>query len=148
MKFSAKTELAMPQEAAFDKLTDVDRLSALGVERGIEVSQTAGEGVEAGAAWRAEFLARRKTRALEITAQEVTPPESVTIDAKGEFLSFHVVMAVKKKSKKASTLNVAVEAKGENLQGRLLVQSAKLARKRIASAFSERLDKFAEMLCE
>ena len=146
MKFSAKTNVAVSNEVAFEKLTNTEFLASLGAQRGIEVTQTSGEGVQAGSTWRAEFQARRKTRSLEIQALEVTSPEVIVVDAKGEFLSFHVTISLKHKSKKSCVMDINVEARGENLQGRLLVQSAKLARNRITSGFSDRLNSFATML--
>lgn len=145
MRVETTTTIPAAPEAVFDKLTDMGWISSLLSARNVVLTQTAGDGVAAGSAWTANFTARGAARTITVDVSRCDAPSALTASGEGGAIKAQVEITLSPEGNGTSA-HFALEAEGKTLQGRLLVQSAKLARGRIEKRFAKGVDKLAAQI--
>lgn len=145
MRLEPTTTVPASPEVVFDKLTDLAWIEGILGARGVVLSQTAGTGVAAGSAWQADFTARGAQRSIRVSLSRCDAPTDIVAVGEGKLIKATVDITLSA-SGTGTSAQFAVEAEGLSLQGRLLVQSAKLARGRIEKRFAKGVEKLGAQI--
>lgn len=146
MRFSSRTDLEMPIQTVFDRLSDFPRFEAAARKRGAEVKPiVAGKD---GRGWDMRFRLRGRMRSVKVVLDRFERPDLLTFD--GESKSFTLALAVTlvALSRSHTRLGVEVDIRPRTLSGRLLLQSARLMKSGYARKFDEGVKAFAERILE
>ncbi|GAA6209440.1 SRPBCC family protein [Cognatishimia sp. WU-CL00825] len=139
MQFSAKEDLDVPIDDAFNLLSEYDVFERMAMRRGIEVVRnTDASEFGVGSSWKIDFDWRGK--AIKMRAEIVTfeRPERVVLDVKTQGLDIKIDFELVALSRKRTRLHLVTDIDARTLPMRLLVQSMKLARGNIDKKLQER----------
>jgi len=147
MQFTAREDIEIPIEQLFDRMSRFETFERAALRRGAEVTRT--DTLEApgvGMTWVARFSFRNKRRKLSIVLTEFERPGRMVFDSKTPGMETRTVIELLQLSRKRTRMDVSVELKPQSLAARLLVQSLKLARRRINKRFRLRVADYARDL--
>ncbi|WP_380054568.1 SRPBCC family protein [Falsihalocynthiibacter sp. SS001] len=147
MKFEAIKDIEAPVDLVFRAVSDFAHMERAALRRGLEVQPLAQSDLDGALkGWKMRFVFRNKprnatTRLIEITANHGYIVEGICGGIHGT-----AVVDVVPLSKKRTRLKIAVDTKAKTLSARLVLQSLKIARKRLQQKFLKRIGKLAQEL--
>ncbi|MFP4273685.1 MAG: SRPBCC family protein [Paracoccaceae bacterium] len=147
MQFTAREDIEIPIEQLFERMSRFETFERAALRRGAEVTRAdtlAAPG--AGMTWVARFGFRGKPRKLTVVLTEYAAPSRMVFDSKTAGLETRTVVELLQLSRKRTRMDVAVALQPRSLAARLLVQSLKLARRRIERRFRLRVANYARDL--
>ncbi|WP_204115610.1 SRPBCC family protein [Shimia biformata] len=140
MEIKSKATLDVPIEDVFATLSDFEGYERSALRRGIEVERldTLG-GAGVGAKWDLKFQFRGKDRQLELELVEYNRPEEMVFKSHMQGLDVDSRVELVALSRTRTRINVAADLKPQSLPSKLLVQSLKLAKAKIAKRMDRKL---------
>lgn len=147
MNFVQTQEIEAPVPVVFEYLTNFDRFDALARERGAVIHRSDPEGVPGiGTFWQGSFHLRGKQR--NFTAEIADFKEPRLIDAFGvsNLFEFDAAMRLRPAGPGRTALRIKVTVTGRTLTGRMLLQSARLAKRRLNRQYRRGLRRLAHRI--
>ncbi|GLQ36374.1 hypothetical protein GCM10007939_26580 [Amylibacter marinus] len=143
MQLGAKQDLNVPADFLFSELTDYPAFEALLLAAGAHVERLDGlEDLAAGMSWLIEGHFRGKHRKVNIDLSDMHMNETLIYRSNSKDMSAEITLELIELSKEQTRLAVDVRPTANTISARLILQSAKLARKSIERRFNGRLDDF------
>ncbi|MCV3271724.1 SRPBCC family protein [Roseobacter sinensis] len=145
MKFSTQEVMEVPADAAFALLTDFALLEQAAVRRGADVRRLdslAEPGV--GQAWDVTFAVRGRPRQVALDVVIYRPPQELVIGFSSQGLEGETRLELTPLSPSRTRVMVSLEMRPATLPGRLLLQSLKLAKVRLAQRYKVRVGQHIE----
>ena len=147
MKIALKHDVALTAGQAFAAATDFAEHERAARRRGVQVTRT--DRLPApgpGAAWNIVFRLRGRERQMETTLTALDPPRQAVFGGSSQHLTIALVFAVVPLARDRSRLLADLDLRPRTLRGRVMIQSARLARGRIERTLRARFEQFAEAL--
>lgn len=149
MEFSAKEEIGAPVDDVFAILSDIDVMERQALRRGVEVRRmTPHQVAEPGMAWQAAFKFRGRKRTSAVTLSDLAVPERMVFDSSTGGLETRFELHLSPLSSGGTAVNTVAKMTPTTLSARLLVQSMKLAKSKIARKYAVRMSQFAREIEE
>lgn len=147
MKFTSKTDLNASLNATFAAFADFEAFERQGLRAGAEIERiddlvTPGPGMM----WRVKAEYRGKMRRLEIELVDYDPPNMLKFRAASDLLDAEIKIDLIALSAKKTRAAVDVNVAAKSLSGRLLLQTARLAKGNLNRRFASGLDRFGTFL--
>lgn len=140
MKFKTIEDLEIPNEAAFEMLSEFSFFERMAMRRGVEVSPRNPDKQEGlGAAWDIAAPWRGKTMKIQIDVVKYERPEAMTFQASTQAIEAELALDFVALSNHKTRLALVADISAKTLTGRLLVQSMKLRRSKLEARFAERI---------
>jgi len=144
MKFGTREDIEAPIEFVFAQITDFPAIERAAMRRGAEVERCNGvTSLAPGMAWDTRFELRGKQREMHLELSEVDPPNGLTLLAGSPNLDGKMEVVLVALSPGRTRMMTDFEIKPKNLIGKLLIQSLKLARKRLTGGIKDRMTTYA-----
>ena len=149
MKLTTHHDIVAPIDTIFKVLSDTTRWERAAIRRGVTVNRTdAGRDLVVGAVWAVKASFRGKMRDLTITVMDVTRPNQIVTEAKTALFSAVVSVDLIEFSPHKTRVSFSMETKPNTLAARIMLQSAKLAKKSIKQRFDKRVGALLTDLAE
>ena len=146
MQFVAKEDIDAPIEELFEALSDFEGIERSAIRRGVEVQRKGDISAPApGLAWDTEFTFRSAQRKIAVELVTFEPSTIMAFTGEGSGISSDMEVELISLSPKRTRLTVTLKLKPKTLAGRLMVQSLKLVRGKVARRFKSRVSDFARM---
>lgn len=140
MEFTARDDVDVPIEAAFDLLSEYDVFERMAMRRGIEVQRHEPDApVGVGTKWDVDFNWRGKDITMRAEIIRFDRPDWIEIEAIMPGMDVTVAFELLALSKKRTRLHFKANSSAKTLPMRLLLQSLKLARNNIDKKLHERV---------
>ncbi len=140
MKLATHHDIVAPVDTIFKVLSDSTRWERAAVRRGMTVNRTdGGRDLAVGAAWAVKASFRGKVRDLTIAVVDVTRPSQIVTEATSALFSANLSVDLIELSARKTRVSISVETKPNTLAARIMLQSAKLAKKSIKQRFDKRV---------
>jgi len=144
MQFAAREDIEAPIDAVFAEITDFKRFERGAMRRGAEVARTdtlsePGNGM----CWQARFSLRGQMRDLTLRLSAYNPPDGIVIDMDAATVEAVMRIDLVALSRARTRIGVDLGVTPRNLAGRLMIQSAKLAKGDLAKRFRLRVADYA-----
>jgi len=147
VKLSTHEDIAAPIHEVFAVISDFENLERAVLRRGAEVARTDTLSAPgAGMCWSATFDFQGKAREVTTEITDYCPPESVTLRISASGLSGMSVVELVALSADQTRMAVAVDVTAQSMTGRVLMQTLRLARGKIAERFESGIARFAREL--
>lgn len=144
MEFSSKEDINASVDEVFTILADIDAIERQALRRGIEVRRkTPHLSPEAGMAWQATFKFRGRKRTSDIVLSEFSPASRMVFDSATGGLETRFEVDLMELSRVHTRGTTTATLVPKTLSARLLVQSMKLAKSKIARRYAVRMAQFA-----
>lgn len=143
MKFSSKTDIAASAEFVFQQLCDFAGFERAALRRGVDVKRLdtltqPGPGMS----WDIGFRMRGKRRQIIADIRRFDPPKLVEYSGASPSFEMLLEFQIVQLAPGRSRLQASFDVKPRTLSGRLMVQSAKLGRKRLERKYADRIATF------
>ena len=144
MEFSGKEDIDAPIAEVFHALCDFENMERQALRRGAEV-QRMGDAAhpENGLAWDVAFQFRGKDRKLNVALTTYEPVTMMAVTGTGSGVDGNLEVELLALSPQRTRMVVKLALSPKTLSGRLMVQSLKLAKTRLARGFERRVSEFA-----
>ncbi|SDZ19160.1 Polyketide cyclase / dehydrase and lipid transport [Jannaschia faecimaris] len=143
MKFVATEDVAAPIDAVWARVCDLEAFERRAAQRvgGIRRNPSGppGQGTE----WTGTAEIMGKTRAITVTAATLAAPTQLVAEAVTDGMNITIQVELVGLGPRLTRLTVTSEGKARSLTARLMLQSAKLARKTMAKRYKARIADFA-----
>lgn len=146
MDFMATARLAAGRAEVYEALTDFERLESRARAEGVRITRLAEPATLVGHAWRADFSLRGRARKAAITLADVDPGRALVFDARVGGLQAVTRIDLADSAAGSTDLTVKTDLEPHSLSARLIVQSLRLARARLAGRFADRVHAYAHQL--
>jgi hypothetical protein len=147
MKLSAKTEIDVPVGFVFDSLADHDHWMAEARRRGAEVEPLADRPLSGvGAGWRLRFPFRGKVRNVLLWIEDLRPGQDLAYAFEGKAFEGRALMELTALSARRTRLRVGLTVKPRTLAARLLINTLRLARRKVQARYDKRLGQLAGLI--
>lgn len=144
MKFSTRTDITAPVDFVFAQLSDFSAFERAALRRGAEVTRLDALGQPgAGMSWDIAFRMRGRRRQMIADVRHYEVPARLDYFAVSPSFEMLLTLNLGQISPGRCRLVIGLEVKPRSLPARLMVQSAKLGRKRLDRRFEDRVAKFA-----
>ncbi|MEM6596015.1 MAG: SRPBCC family protein [Pseudomonadota bacterium] len=145
MKFSTKEDLEVPIEAVFEMLSDFDGFERAALRHGADVTRLPGQNpVAAGQVWHVKAQLRGRRRVFDITLTTLSHPDRLAYEAISQAVRATFLLELVALSRKRTRMRVELDVRPKTLSARIMMQSAKLARKTLNRRYKTRIGHFAE----
>lgn len=144
MKFSTREDVTAPIGFVFDSLSDFDGFQRAALRRGAEVTRT--DKLRApgpGMTWNARFFLRGKPRQAVVKLAEHAPPSRLAAEFVGKAFEGAFAVSLISLSPRRTRVVTELEFRPRTMAARLIVQSLRLARRRLNRRFKDRVGAFA-----
>jgi carbon monoxide dehydrogenase subunit G len=146
MKLNARQDVDLPIATVYARLTDFDGWQKAALRRGAMVARTDRMShPAAGMSWSASFAYRGKPRQLDLSLDQIVPPERLAFSGSGPNLTGTVAIDLVEMAPQRTRVMVKLEIKPRTLVARLFIQSLKLGRSSVEDKFRARV---AQVLAE
>ena len=147
MKLTAKTDLDVPVSFVFDVLSDHDSWVDEARRRGAEVEPVVDRPASSvGAGWRLRFAFRGRTRKVLVWVEGIQPDHLLSYAFEGQVFEGGSTIEVTALSARRTRLRVALTVKPKTLAARLLLNTLRLARRKVQARFDKRLGQLAGVI--
>lgn len=142
MIYTAREDIEAPIDFVFAQLTDFPAMERLALRRGIEVTRADTAGAS-GLRWFARFPFRGKTRdaTIEIVSQD--QPSHLAVHGQSPSYKVDGQFDLLQLSPRRTRLQLSIDIRARTVAARLMIQSMKLARGKIARRLAGRLHDYA-----
>ncbi len=140
MEFTAREDIDVPIEQAFEMVTDFEVFERSALRRGAEVTRLdalSRPGV--GAKWNISFEFRGKPREVDLEVTGFDRPNEIALHGKAQGIESDVKVELVALSRTRTRLQFWTGLKANTLSARLLLQSLKLARGTLNTRLSKRI---------
>ena len=145
MRLTATESVSVPADAFFTQVSDFDTLADRARSLGATVTPQHEGNPERGTAWDVAFQFRGRHRRVVATLMQFDPPRGYTVETVMEGLLAETQVMVTPLEDHGSRLDVSCELSAKSLTARLLLQSLKLGKRRIAARFQARISEYAQL---
>ncbi len=146
MQFVAKEDTNTPINELFAAMSDFESFERSAIRRGVNVQRIGAlEDLQNGLGWDVSFDLRGVKRDVKLKISEYSGPTLIKIDAEGTGLVGELIIELIALSPKRTRLTMTTVLKPRTLAGRVLLQSLKLARSKIARNYRKRVRDFVEI---
>lgn len=147
MRFVTRSDIEAPADRVFAALADADRWERDALRRGARVARRDGPGpLRAGSAWDCAFDLRGRRREATLRLTRLEPPQRIDLRATGRAYDATVEVELVPLSPRRTRVITRSDVRAVTLAARILLQSARVARARIAARLQARADQvFAEV---
>jgi uncharacterized protein YndB with AHSA1/START domain len=144
VEFSSKEDINASVEQVFAILSDIEAVERQALRRGVEVRRTTPhQEPAAGMGWQAVFKFRGRKRTSDISLTEFTPPSRMVFESRTGGLETRFEIDLMELSRAHTRVTTTALLMPKTLSARLLVQSMKLAKSKIARRYAVRMAQFA-----
>ncbi len=147
MKFVTEEIVDAPLDVVFAHLTDFERFERDAVAAGAVLRRTdtmPAPGI--GMGWTAQFVARGKDRNLTAEVTQFHAPTQLGFAGKVGGMEGDLMIDLQPQGADQTQLVVMLDLRARSISARILLQSLKLARGRVAKRFRKRVRKFARQV--
>lgn len=145
MQLSADRTVSAPVAFVFESFSDFVHLENLGIERGIEIDRMDNLlEVGAGMSWHVAGVIRRKRRNIDVALNDYTPCSNLAFRCGGTMMDADIQIQFKEVGASKTEVALVIAPEAKNISARLILQSAKLARRSIEGRLNGRLAEFCE----
>lgn len=137
MRFSAKEDIELDQDAAFAAVTDAAFIERLLLRRGIDVTRVDHGDVGLGSQWHAKADLRGKTMAVALEVIEWQGPDRAALKATMQGVTGHLVVEFAAMTKHETRVRATLTAQAAGIRARMLLNSLVLGRSRLERRFAE-----------
>ena len=132
MKFKVSDDVEAPIDWVFEGFSDFGAIEADARAREADITRV-GDWKEAahGVAWRGSVPVRGKVRPIEARITAFVPDERVVIDSRIGGMECHYEVTFAPLSEAVTRVSVVLELKATNLSARLILQTLKIARRKV-----------------
>jgi polyketide cyclase/dehydrase/lipid transport protein len=140
MKFETIEEVDAPQDFTFGRFTDFCRYEKLAHSYGAELRRVGGFAeIGEGATWRGSIPIKGRTRGVEAVVTSYDPSDHARIDTAVGGMNVVFEMRFEALGDEKTKLIAVAELQAKTLAARLVIQSAKLARKRLQAKITSKI---------
>lgn len=151
MIFETREDVEVPIDFVFMAVSDFRALERQAMRRGAEVRRHEAEpGADAGAlpGWDIVFRFRGRQRRIRASVRQIDRPNGYTVDAKGEALQGQVVVDLLPLSRHRTRIAARIDLRPASMRGRLIVEMMRLGRPRLNRRLRRRVADYARSLEE
>jgi hypothetical protein len=146
MRLSARQDIDVPVTLAYARLTDFDGWQKAAMRRGADIARTDALPRPApGMTWSVAFTYRGKRRLLDLSLDNIVPPEHLGFSGAGQNLTGALSIGLTEMAPGRTRVVVKLDIKPRTLAARLFIQSLKLTRADVEGRFRSRV---AQVLAE
>lgn len=147
MIFTAREDVEAPIDFVFGQVTDFPVFERMAIRHGADVRRTDNlKSTGPGMAWHAAFELRGKRRQMDFEMTRYEPPSGFVMESRSPNMGGHMVVDLVALSRGRTRISVETALNPKSLTSRLLVQSMKLAQRKLTQRFRTRVATFAEGL--
>lgn len=147
MKFSTREDIEAPIAHVFDVLSEFRRYERQALRHDIDVKRVAGgPDPQIGDEWHIRLPYRGKVRQIKTVLVNYTPTSEMCFQSTTKGLSGECNLELVALAANQTRLFMSVELRPQNMSGRLLIQTLKLAKTRLTRKFKSRIAKLAERI--
>lgn len=146
MKFVAVEEIAAPIDQLWPHVADFESFEERAAQRIGAITRTPPGMPGEGTTWRGRTEILGRTRDLTATLTRVERPSNVEIAAVADGIALMILIELAELSPRLTRLTVTTEAVPRGIAGRMILQSAKLARQSLLNRYRSRVAAFAAMV--
>ena len=147
MKFSSKEDLDIPKDKTFEILSDFKAFERKAMRHGAAIVRTAPQSRgPIGTSWAIQATIRGKSRNIQLSLTDYEPATFLSFSAVSSEFSAVMSFELTEHSDAKTRMRAALEIKAKTLSARLMMQSARLAKKTLNNRYKLRVANFAEDL--
>ncbi len=146
MKFVAVEEIASPIDQLWPHVADFESFEERVAQRIGSVTRTPPGLPAAGTTWRGRTELMGRPRDLTATLMAMERPSRIEIEAVVDGIALTILMELAEQSPRLTRLTVTTEAVARGVAGRVILQSAKLARQTLLNRYRSRVSAFSAMV--
>ncbi|WP_282093823.1 SRPBCC family protein [Epibacterium ulvae] len=147
MDLSTQEDVEAPIAQVFGALSDFEVVERTATRRGVDVVRRGGVGgAELGMGWDISFQLRGKDRNATLELVGYEPSTLIAIEGDGGGITGRFDIELIELSPSRTRIVVRTTLGAKTLPGRLLLQSMKLARGRIAQKYAQRISEYVELI--
>lgn len=140
MIFETREELDVPRDFAFSRFADFTRYEDAARSYGADIRRVNGFArIAEGVSWRGSVVVRGKTRGVEATVTRLQRPEHARMDTSVGGMAVGVDLFFEEIGPDRTLVRVCAQLKATTLAARLILQTVKLARKKIQDKIDSRV---------
>ncbi len=143
MRFASRTDIEAPADAVFRILADFDHWERAAMRRGAEVVRTErprlGGKPGTDPVWLIRFTFRGKERKITLRVGDVSPHDRLGYSWVGQLFDGWGAVELISLGAKRTRMTMVSEVKPRTLAARLILQSLKLARRRVQARLDKRM---------
>lgn len=143
MKLSTREDIEAPVAFVFDRVTDFAMFERRALRHGADVVRNGTDPASVGTSWDIGFTFRGRARAVTATLTKLDPPHDVVIESLSDGLTALTEVTLVALSPGRTRVIVGFELRARTLTARLLLQSLKLAKAKLAKRFAARVLDYA-----
>ena len=147
MQFTSVQDINAPLEFVFAQLSDFDACEAYAMRVGAQVERKDNltrTGV--GMIWNFVGELRGKTRDIDIELTSYSPPTALNLQCKSVGMEAFVIVQAMELTKKQTRMKMVVDITPLSIPARLIMQSARLAKRSLNRKFNHRIWEFANYI--
>jgi hypothetical protein len=144
MKFSARQDIEAPIDYVFGQVSDFTSFERRAMRQGADVARRVDGPVTQGCTWDIKFQFRGRDRKVVATLTQLDPPYMMQIDSASDGLHAETEVSLVALSQTRTRVIVGFEMRAKTLTARLLLQSLKLAKAKMAKRFDARVQDYGE----
>lgn len=144
MKFVATEDIAAPQDRVWAEVTDFDRFEQMVAARARSITRQPPGPVTPSTTWTGKAKIRGRLREVEMKVARLDAPRVMAMTGGTEGMEVDVEAVLAPLDAQRTRLTVTTELRARTLAARLLLQTAKLARKTLAKRFKQGVANFAQ----
>ncbi|MEM8824631.1 MAG: SRPBCC family protein [Pseudomonadota bacterium] len=143
MKFVAVEDIAAPVEHVWRRVSDVETFEARMAARIGKIDRVPPGPPDLGTSWSGMAEIMGSLRRVNVVLDRLTPEEGLILRGGTDGVEVLISVDLRAQSPALTRLTVTTDAKASSMKARLMLQSAKLARQRLAEKYIHRVAHFA-----
>lgn len=146
MKLSTREDIEAPVAYVYQRVSDFPAFERRALRQGVQVNRRAQAELAEGSEWDIAFDFRGRKRTVLAMLTQLEPQQLVEIESRSDGLSAVTHVELVPLSAQRTRMLVSFEMRAKTLTARLLLQSLKLAKTKLAKRFKARVLDFAEAI--
>ena len=140
MIFETREEVDVPRDFAFSRFADFTRYEAAARGYGADIRRVNGfTELAEGVSWRGSVTVRGKTRGVEATVTRLDRPSHASMETVVGGMTLVVDLVFEELAPDRTLVQVSANLRATTLAARLIMQTVKLARRKIQSRIDSRI---------
>lgn len=147
MKFNSREDIEVPIDVVYSQLSDFVAFERRALRHGVQVTwQNADPSMpaQAGTKWQINLKFRGRNRSLVAELVRLDPPNGYQIEAASDGMNITTDVELIALSRTRTRVMVGMDLRARSLTARLVLQSMKLAKSKLAKRFRVRVLEFTE----
>lgn len=146
MRFTARADMDLPIDTAFDRLSDFAAFERGARKRGIAVERAGSAGGDES--WQLQFRLRGRMREMALSLDRYERPETLAFLGESKSFNLHGIITLIALSRARTRLGTEIDIKPRTLSGRLFLQSMRLAKSGYSRKFEASVQGLAERITQ